>query len=133
MKTPTPAAISPRFAELLDHLETVSRSCGPGVLVEALTECAAGVSQDFLDCPLGAMLLDEYRLSRRGRSPIALDREALVTRVLEFLEGRARLAADAVYVDAILACEEAMRERRACPVFRAVDRLRVPRPGPDTD
>lgn len=116
------AAPSPAFADLLERLRTVSRRRGERALAGALSECATGVSRDLLDCPLGAMLLDEYRLSRGpGRCPIIPDRERLERCVRDFLDGRARLAADAVYVDAILACAQVMSVRRTCPVYRALD------------
>ncbi len=106
---------------LLSRLWDISYRTGQRELVGALAQCAAGVHAGDLDCPLGAVVLEEYA-AQHGR-PVhpgaPLDPTGLGLAIDALMEGRASALGDPVMLPAVIQCERTRRMGRRCPVYRA--------------
>ena len=92
------------------------------VHVLAVVAAARDVLERQVDCPLGAMVLDEAaRISPGGRTAIGRAAERLVA-------GEARVLSDPVFLNAALSCCVRERARGHCPLVRWFERQRIERP-----
>jgi len=123
-----------QFLQLIARLHAVAEKHGDRVFAGALSECLVDASGGGPNCPMADLLIQQYvetghmpevggaprspQLPLNATDPAPYDRQRLLDYLHHVLEERAILRGDTQYVQALHACQHAMRENDACPVHR---------------
>jgi hypothetical protein len=123
--------------QILVRLQDVARKHGDAAFAAALANCLVNASGAHPECPLGALVLEDYtrtgqtpRLDDRRRRPLramnandppSYDRRRLLDSIHDALRERAALRNDVRYLAALRSCEDAMRISDSCPIRRLLE------------
>lgn len=124
-----------QFLQLIARLRGVAEKHGDRVFADALGDCLLDSSHGDQRCPVVDLLLREYAETGQpppraeGEHPLQpvplnyndpppYDRQHFIDYLHHVLEVRAAFKGDTAYVQALHACQKAMRESDACPMGR---------------
>ena len=123
-----------QFHRLIARLNAVAEKHGDAVFAQALTDCAVNAAGGKPECPMAALLLEDYAKAGAGphriepssggslpltaSDPPPYERQSLLDYIHRVLEEQALLRRDTRYLQALHGCQKAMREDESCPMHR---------------